>query len=111
MHLLEPSKLIQALQTDDFVNGPTREVFLKHGLEGILCLCLQHRRHLVQQKEAIVKVHATAHKMNDDDRDKVVALDNKSCALHLDTIAVLPMEFAVVLNVSMVSKRQAGESY
>jgi hypothetical protein len=56
--------LVQAPSIDDIINGPIRDVFLKHAAHLTLCLYLQHRHHTVGADEAVVKVEGTAHLMD-----------------------------------------------
>ncbi|KUJ14197.1 uncharacterized protein LY89DRAFT_686710, partial [Mollisia scopiformis] len=56
--------IVQAPHVDDIINGPIRDVFLKHAANLAFCLCLQHRHHTVGADKAVVKVEGTAHLMD-----------------------------------------------
>jgi hypothetical protein len=90
--------LIQAPSVDDIINGPIREVFLKHAANLTLCLYLQHRHHTVGADEAVVKVEGTAHVMDGQAVEDIVSFGNKvvPTTWMASSGKVLPMEFAVV---------------
>ena len=90
--------LVQAPPVDDIINGPIRDVFLKHAAHLTFCLYLQHRHHTISSKEAIVKVGGTAHLMNSEVIRNIVSLGNKVVPVTWMTSGddVLPMEFTVV---------------
>ena len=90
--------LIQAPSVDDIINGPIRDVFLKHAAHLALCLYLQHRNHTVGTDEAVVKVEGTGHLMDGQAVKDIVSFGNE--VVPTTWVAsggqVLPMEFAVV---------------
>ena len=90
--------LIQALSVDDIINGPIRDVFLKHSAHITLCLYLQHRHHTVGTDEAVIKVEGTAHLIDGETVKDIVAFGNKVVPTTWMTSGgkVLPMEFAVI---------------
>lgn len=83
---------------DNVINGPIRDVFLKHAAHLTLCLYLQHRHHTVGTNEAIIKVEGTAHLMDDKAVEDVASFGNKivPTTWMASSGKVLPMEFAVV---------------
>lgn len=88
----------QAPSVDDIINGPIRDVFLKHGAHIALCLYLQHRHHTVGADEAVIKVEGTAHLMDGQAVKNIVSFGNKVVPMTWMTSGgkVLPMEFAVI---------------
>lgn len=88
----------QAPLVDDIINGPIRDVFLKHASHLTFCLYLQHRHHTVSAEEAIVKVGGTAQLMDNQAVEEIVSLGNKVVPTTWMTSGgkVLPMEFTVV---------------
>ncbi|KDR79793.1 hypothetical protein GALMADRAFT_61902 [Galerina marginata CBS 339.88] len=88
----------QVAFVDNAVNGPIRDVFLKHGAHLSLCLYLQHRHHSVGVGEAIVKVEGTAHLMDSQAIEEIISFGNKvvPTTWMASDGKVLPMEFAVV---------------
>src|SRR5271167_231733 len=90
--------LVQAPSIDGIINGPIREVFLKHAANLTLCLYLQHRHHTVGANEAVIKVEGTAHLMGDQAVKDIVSFGNKvvPTTWMASDGKVLPMEFAVV---------------
>lgn len=67
----------QALSIDQVINGPIRDVFLKHAANLAFCLYLQHRHHTVDDNKAIVKVEGTAHLMNGQAVKDITSFGNK----------------------------------
>jgi|SRR5947209_13073274 hypothetical protein len=89
--------LIQAPSVDDIINGPIREVFLKHAANLTLCLYLQHRHHTVGTDEAVVKVEGTAHLMGSQAVKDIVSGNKVVPTTWMASGGkMLPMEFAVV---------------
>ncbi|EON69078.1 hypothetical protein W97_08391 [Coniosporium apollinis CBS 100218] len=72
--LEEAAISLKTLPVADIINGPIRDVFLKHDAHHKFCLHLQHRHHTVGANEAIVKVNGTAHLMDHGDIDKIIRL-------------------------------------
>ena len=93
-----PGPIVQAPFIDDIINGPIRDVFLKHNAHLALCLYLQHRHHSVYANKAIVKVEGTAHLMDRQAVKDIVSFGNKVVPTTWMTSngKVLPMELAVV---------------
>ncbi|KAJ7758527.1 hypothetical protein DFH07DRAFT_1060391 [Mycena maculata] len=80
------------------INGPVRELFLKHAVENVLTLYLQHRHHTVGEGEAVVKVEGTAHLMDELALTQVTNVGNATVPT---TWMIMeghsyPMEFSVV---------------
>ena len=96
--------IVQAPPVDDIINGPIRDVFLKHGAHIALCLYLQHRHHTVGADEAVVKVEGTAHLMDGQTAKDIVSFGNKvvPTTWMVSGGKVLPMEFAVVPSAYVV---------
>ncbi|KAI9866783.1 MAG: hypothetical protein M1813_000725 [Trichoglossum hirsutum] len=67
----------QAPSVDDIVNGPIRDVFLKHAAHLALYLYLQHRHHTVGADEAVVKVEGTGHLMDGQAVKDIVSFGNE----------------------------------
>lgn len=90
--------LVQAPSVEDIMNGPIRDVFLKHAANIAFCLYLQHRHHTVGADEAIVKVEGTAHLMDSQAVKDIASLGNKVVPTTWMACSgqVLPMELAVV---------------
>ncbi|KAM4066068.1 3-hydroxybutyryl-CoA dehydratase [Hirsutella rhossiliensis] len=88
----------QALSVDDVINGPIRDVFLKHATHHAFCLYLQHRHHTVAANEAVVKVEGTAHLMDDQAMKDIASFGNKVVPTTWMTSGgkVLPMEFTAI---------------
>ncbi|UKZ75284.1 hypothetical protein TrVFT333_002960 [Trichoderma virens FT-333] len=78
----------QAPFVDDTINGPIRDVFIKHGVQDIFCLYLQHRHHTIDEGQVVVKVNGTAHLMNGQAMNDIVAFGNKSFSLHLSCLLI-----------------------
>ena len=97
-HMANRSMAIKLSSTDEIINGPIREVFLKHAAHHTLCLYLQHRHHTVDAGEAVVKVEGTAHLMDAQAMEDIVSFGNKivPSTWMATGDSVLPMEFAVV---------------
>ncbi|KAI9815418.1 MAG: hypothetical protein M1832_005488 [Thelocarpon impressellum] len=97
--LEEASISRQSPSVDNIINGPIRDVFLKHAAHLTLCLYLQHRHHTVGTDEAVVKIEGTAHLMNSQAVKDIVSFGNKvvPTTWMASSGKVLPMEFAVVL--------------
>jgi hypothetical protein len=89
---------VQAPFVDDTINGPIREVSLKHAAHLTFCLYLQHGHHIVSADKAVVKVEGTAHLMDGQAVKDIVSFGNKVVPTTWMTSGgkVLPMEFAVV---------------
>jgi hypothetical protein len=89
---------IQAASIDDIINGPIRDVFLKHGAHIAFCLYLQHRHHTVSNDEAVIKVEGTAHLMDGQAVKDIVSFGNKvvPTTWMVSGGKVLEMEFAIV---------------
>ncbi|KAL8755705.1 MAG: hypothetical protein Q9184_004720 [Pyrenodesmia sp. 2 TL-2023] len=86
----------QAKHIDNLIQGPLRDVFIKHGAQKAFALYLQHRHHRLGSNEAIVKVHGTAHLMSDGDIVDIEAMGNKiipTTWMGRDMLAA--MEFAI----------------
>ena len=83
---------------DDVINGPIRDVFLKHAAHLTFCLYLQHAHHTIGAEEAVVKVEGTAHLMNGRTVKDIISFGNKvvPTTWMASDGQVLPMEFAVV---------------
>ncbi|KAI4129746.1 MAG: hypothetical protein LQ341_006532 [Variospora aurantia] len=67
----------QAKHIDNLIQGPLRDVFIRYGAHKTFALYLQHRHHRLGRKEAIVKVHGTAHLMNEEDIVDIETMGNK----------------------------------
>lgn len=80
---------------DNLIKGPLREVFIKYGAQKAFALCLQHRHHRLAKNETIVKVHGTAHLMNDEDIVDIEAMGNKIIPATWMGRDMLAMEFAI----------------
>lgn len=87
----------KAIPFDDQLNGPIRDVFLKHGCQEHFCVCLQHAHHLIRDGEAVVKLAGTAHIMNRQAMDEIINLGNKIAPTTWMTAesGIAPMELAV----------------
>lgn len=57
--------LLRPRSSNDIINGPIRDVFLKYAADLTLCLYLLQRHHTVSADEAVVKVEGTAHLIDD----------------------------------------------
>ncbi|KAG5332580.1 hypothetical protein C0989_006821 [Termitomyces sp. Mn162] len=90
----------QAPSINGIIDGPIRDVFIKHADHLSLCLYLQHRHHFVGADEAVVKVKGTAHLMNSQDRKERISFGNKivptTWMSESSSGELIPMEFAVV---------------
>ncbi|KAH8586023.1 hypothetical protein B0O99DRAFT_645559 [Bisporella sp. PMI_857] len=88
----------QAPSVDDTINGPIRDVFLKHAAHLTFCLYLQHRHHTVGAGEVVVKVEGTGHLMDGQAIKSIVSFGNEVVPTTWMASGgqVLPMEFAVV---------------
>ena len=80
------------------MNGPIRDVFLKHAANLAFCLYLQHRHHSVGVNEAVVKVEGTAHLMDGQALEDLISFGNKVVPTTWMATGgkMVPMEFAVV---------------
>ncbi|KAL8895228.1 MAG: hypothetical protein Q9207_008251 [Kuettlingeria erythrocarpa] len=67
----------KAKHIDNLIQGRLRDVFIKYGAHKAFALYLQHRHHRLGSNEAVVKVHGTAHLMNDEDLDDIETMGNK----------------------------------
>jgi len=96
--LAEANISCQAPSIDDIINGPIRDVFLKHAAHVTFCLYLQHRHHTVSADEAIVKVEGTAHLMDSQAVEDITSFGNELVPTTWMASGgqVLPMEFTVV---------------
>ncbi|MCJ1355610.1 MAG: hypothetical protein MMC33_005602 [Icmadophila ericetorum] len=96
--MLTAWSLVQLPHVDDIINGPIRDVFLRHVTHLTLCLYLQHRHHTVGADEAVVKVEGTAHLMDGQTVKAIVSFGNKVVPATWMTSDghVHPMEFSVV---------------
>lgn len=90
--------LVQARAVNDIINGPIREVFLRHAAHLTHSLYLQHRHHTVGAGEAVVKVEGTAHLMDCGAVKDIVSFGNDvvPTTWMASNDKLLPMEFAVV---------------
>ncbi|KFX94723.1 hypothetical protein V490_04216 [Pseudogymnoascus sp. VKM F-3557] len=88
----------QVSSVDDIINGPIRDVFLKHAANLTLCLYLQHRHHTISANEAIVKVEGTAHLMDSEAVGDIVSFGNRvvPTTWMASNGQILPMEFGVL---------------
>ncbi|EPE06694.1 3-hydroxybutyryl- dehydratase [Ophiostoma piceae UAMH 11346] len=88
----------QVPSMNDTINGPIRDVFLKHGAYVTYCLYLQHRHHSINLDTTVVKVEGTAHVMDDQAISDIVSFGNKVAPTTWMTSgdSILPMEFGVV---------------
>ncbi|KFY95010.1 hypothetical protein V498_03582 [Pseudogymnoascus sp. VKM F-4517 (FW-2822)] len=88
----------QISSVDEIINGPIRDVFLKHAANLTLCLYLQHRHHTINANEAVIKVKGTAHLMDSEDVRSIVSFGNHIVPTTWMTSngRVLPMEFGVI---------------
>ncbi|KAM3444755.1 hypothetical protein NHJ13734_001105 [Beauveria thailandica] len=84
--LVEANSSRQTLSIDAIINGPIREVFLKHGAHVLFCLYLQHRHHSVGADEAIVKVEGTAHLMDKRAIEDIISFGNKGSSNNMDDL-------------------------
>lgn len=82
------------------INGPIRDVFLKHVMHVTHCLYLQHRHHYIRDQEAVVKVEGTAHLMDAQAMKDIYSFGNKIVPTTWMSAKdeVVPMEFGVVPN-------------
>lgn len=89
---------VKAPFVDDVINGPIRDVFLKHAAHLTFCLHLQHRHHTIGTDEAIVKVEGTAHLMDSKVIKDIASFGNTiiPTTWMISGGRVLLMEFAVV---------------
>ncbi|XWW98376.1 hypothetical protein V2A60_006376 [Cordyceps javanica] len=96
--LAEANISCQTPSIDAIINGPIRDVFLRHGAHELFCLYLQHRHHSVGADEAVVKVQGTAHLMDEQAIEDIMAFGNKVVPTTWMTSGnkVLPMEYTVV---------------
>ena len=80
------------------MNGPIRDVFLKHNSEDNFALYLQHRHHQLGCGEHIVKVGGTAHVMTVDDAENIVSAGSKIApsTWTIDGGEAHPTEFSAV---------------
>ncbi|KAL8897578.1 MAG: hypothetical protein Q9192_002503 [Flavoplaca navasiana] len=85
----------QAKHIDNLIQGPLRDIFIKYDAHKAFALYLQHRHHQLGENEAIVKVHGTAHLMNDGDIDDIEAVGNKILPATWMGRDMLAMEFAI----------------
>ncbi|KAL2060465.1 hypothetical protein VTL71DRAFT_9496 [Oculimacula yallundae] len=90
----------QSPSIEKIMNGPIRDVFLKHAANVAFCLYLQHRHHAIGVDDAIVKVEGTAHLMDSQAVKVIASLGNKvvptTWMTSISRGQVLPMELAVV---------------
>lgn len=88
--------VIQVPPIQDIINGPIRDVFLKHAAHLAFCLYLQHRHHTVGADEAVVKVEGTAHLMDGQAVKDIVSFGNTIVPTTWMASGgkILPMEFA-----------------
>ena len=86
----------QAKHIDDLIQGPLRDIFIKYDAHKAFALYLQHRHHQLGKSEAVVKVHGTAHLMNDGDIVDIEAMGNKILPATWMGRDMLAMEFAIV---------------
>lgn len=88
----------QALNINDVLNGPLKDVFLKYGVENDFCPYLQHAHHNIESGEAVVKVEGTAHVMDQSNLQELASFGNKITPTTWMTSGnkILPMEFAAV---------------
>ncbi len=95
---LTPRAFTQAPSIDGIINGPIRDVFLKHGAHALFCLYLQHRHHTVGADEAVVKVEGTAHLIDGQAMKDIISFGNEVLPTTWMTSSdkVLPMEYTVV---------------
>ncbi|KAJ7126490.1 hypothetical protein C8R46DRAFT_59590 [Mycena filopes] len=80
------------------INGPVRDLFLKHAVGHLFTLYLQHRHHTLSEGEAVVKVQGTAHVMDDETIAQVAQTGNSTMPttwMIMDG-QIHPMEFSVV---------------
>ncbi|KAI4184372.1 MAG: hypothetical protein LQ346_006128 [Caloplaca aetnensis] len=85
----------QAKHIDNLIQGPLRDVFIKYGAQKTFALYLQHRHHRLGRNDAIVKVHGTAHLMNEEDIVDIEAMGNKIIPATWMGKDMLAMEYAV----------------
>lgn len=106
---MSPTKTIPF---DHLLNGPIRDVFLKHGCEDAFCLILQHAHHHIKDGEAIVRVNGTGHLMGQQAMDDVASCNNKivPAAWMTSTAGIAPMELAAVYS-ECVSSHAASMPY
>ncbi|KAL2059742.1 hypothetical protein VTL71DRAFT_10234 [Oculimacula yallundae] len=96
--LEEASLRRQTENIDELIRGPIRDVFLRHGVQDMLTLYLQHRHHTVLENEAVIKVQGTAHLMNQDEMNDIQGIGNKVVPTTWMGPNLLPMEFSVMQN-------------
>ncbi|XDG01789.1 hypothetical protein ABKA04_001404 [Annulohypoxylon sp. FPYF3050] len=96
---LEEANISHQALSADVINGPIRDVFLKHSAHLTFCLYLQHRHHTLAANEAVVKVEGTAHLMDDQAMKDIISFGNKVVPTTWMTSGseVLPMEFTTAL--------------
>lgn len=85
----------QAKHIDNLIQGPLRDVFIRYGAHKTFALYLQHRHHRLGRKEAIVKVHGTAHLMNEEDIVDIETMGNKIIPATWMGKDMLAIEYAV----------------
>ncbi|KAL8977094.1 MAG: hypothetical protein Q9205_007034 [Flavoplaca limonia] len=90
------TRCYQAKHIDDLIQGPLRDIFIKYDAHKAFALYLQHRHHRLGKSEAVVKVHGTAHLMNDGDIVDIEAMGNKILPATWMGRDMLAMEFAIV---------------
>ncbi|CAD6447778.1 e4d5ba55-7e96-4408-bfa6-a455d9d763fb [Sclerotinia trifoliorum] len=93
--LEEANSRRQAEHINNVIEGPLRDIFIKYGVQNTFTLYLQHRHHQVHENEAVVKVHSTAHLMNDEEIKDIEEMGNKIVPTTWMSDNLLPMEFAV----------------
>ncbi|KAI4239783.1 MAG: hypothetical protein LQ349_000091 [Xanthoria aureola] len=85
----------QAQHIDHLIRGPLRDVFIKYGAQNAFALYLQHRHHRLGRNETVVKVHGTAHLMNDEDIVDIGTIGNKIIPATWMGRDMLAIEFAI----------------
>lgn len=85
----------QGKHIDSLIQGPLRDIFIKYDAHKAFALYLQHRHHRLDKNETMVKVHGTAHLMNDGDIVDIEAMGNKILPATWMGRDMLAMEFAI----------------
>ena len=78
-------------------------MFLKHNVQDVFCLYLQHGHHKIEQHQAIEKVGGTAHVMNDAEISDIERFgDQVVPSTWMSTQGgMLPMEYSVTPSESV----------
>lgn len=83
---------------DGLLDGPIKDLSIKHGVEHDYCLYLQHRHHTLAANEVIAKVEGTGHKMLAQTVDEIRTFGNKiaTTTWMSRNSKMLPMELSIL---------------